>query len=712
MWSFFPYAYWKNCCFFLLAVLFFPTAHSYAQDGKIDSLKSILLLKNDTAKIDCLNSLSNLFILHVQKDSAVLYAERALSEANAINYIHGTATALSKLGQIAKHFDDDFVRSEALCRDALRWYKKTANKNGIEDVYYYLAYSLIAQSRFNEVIYWAKKLHSRAIQTNNQSLEFEALAWLFEVYRQSGDYENGFDYAQKKFELATKAANKTWLSRSYWGFAQLYMLIEDYPKSLSYFRQAFEIEDDEIRKFRVRTDNDIWFKTEFTEVFSHLRQFDSAWHHYELFKPKDKPIYLRVYWVSTGECYLREGNYLEALQNFELSLAENVKRNDRNEVMRCLLDIGKAQLGLNNHIKALQYGTDGLAIALRAKSKQFIRDGYYILSAAYEGLGQKDSANFYFRQYITWKEEVLSDRVKGQLAAYHYEQKIALINKEKEIQQTKLAKEVLFKKALIAGTFLLMLIAFLLVRNFSHKRKHEKDLLEQQIALQKAESKRTRAEMQRQAKDLEMQALRAQMNPHFIFNSLNSINHFILQNNKAQASEYLTKFSRLVRMILQNSQAPLIPLESELEALQLYLDLESLRFEQHFCYKVTVKNDLEIFALKVPPLIIQPYVENAIWHGLMHKEDKGRLDIEIEQEDSHLYVKISDDGVGRQKAAELAVKSTTRQKSMGLKLTADRIAIFQNSIGNESPVIINDLTYPDGSAAGTEVILKVPARYD
>ncbi|HEY6436486.1 MAG TPA: histidine kinase, partial [Ignavibacteriaceae bacterium] len=108
------------------------------------------------------------------------------------------------------------------------------------------------------------------------------------------------------------------------------------------------------------------------------------------------------------------------------------------------------------------------------------------------------------------------------------------------------------------------------------------------------------------------------MNPHFIFNSLNSINAFILENNKLKASEYLSKFSRLVRLILQNSQEPLIPLDKELEALRLYLELEALRFEQKFEYKISVSAEIDTSMVKVPPLIIQPYAENAIWHGLMH----------------------------------------------------------------------------------------------
>ena len=227
---------------------------------------------------------------------------------------------------------------------------------------------------------------------------------------------------------------------------------------------------------------------------------------------------------------------------------------------------------------------------------------------------------------------------------------------------------------------------------------------------QLAEMRQRAAELLQQKTELEMQALRAQMNPHFIFNSLNSINRFILQNNKTQASEYLTKFSKLVRLILQNSQASLITLESELEALELYLDLEALRFDHRFGYKISVPKELDIEVLKVPPLIIQPYTENAIWHGLMHKEDKGQLDIEVSEEGDHLYFKIADNGIGRKQAAAIASKSATKHKSMGLRITQDRIAMLQK-VNGESPVKIIDLENADGSAAGTEVIIKMPVIF-
>lgn len=230
--------------------------------------------------------------------------------------------------------------------------------------------------------------------------------------------------------------------------------------------------------------------------------------------------------------------------------------------------------------------------------------------------------------------------------------------------------------------------------------------------LEQSEKDKQLAELRQKTGELEMQALRAQMNPHFVFNSLNAINRFILENNKTQASEYLTKFSRLVRMILQNSQSSLITLESELDSLRLYLELEALRFDHRFDYKMSIPKDLDIDILKVPPLIIQPYAENAIWHGLMHKEEKGNLAIEIAQQGDHLMISIRDDGIGRKHSAALTSKSATRYKSLGLKITGDRIAMMQRSTINHSPVVINDLEHADGSPAGTEVIIQIPAIYD
>lgn len=256
----------------------------------------------------------------------------------------------------------------------------------------------------------------------------------------------------------------------------------------------------------------------------------------------------------------------------------------------------------------------------------------------------------------------------------------------------------------IAALLVTVVLIYLLIR----WRLQEKFRLQ----MERADREKELSLLQHRTAQLEMHALRAQMNPHFLFNSLNSINRFILQNNSDQASAYLTKFSRLMRLILQNSQNELVPLENELEALKLYLELEAVRFDHQFTYQVKIDENLDTTLLKVPPLIIQPYAENAIWHGLMHKEEKGHLLIELVGEGDFLICRIIDDGVGRQKAADLKSKSASTHKSMGMKITADRINTMKQKRSNQNHIQITDLVHPDGTPAGTSVEIKISLQYD
>ena len=683
-----------------LPVLLLLSIGSFAQREKVDSLKKVLQSLHDTSKVDCLNELSYQYVLAERKDSATYFSNLAYKEAKKMNYIHGIAISYSRQSQIAKHFDDDFAQSEIFARESLQWFQKTRNKKGLNELYFYLIFNFVAQSKFDEGIYYGNEFYKWANKQGDISLVLESTSWLIDLYRSRGDFEKSFFYAQILHELAIGAKNKVWISSSLYKLAQLYQLIENYQEALSYFRKVISMDDSDIVQDRIRTDNDIWFKMEFAETFWHLNQFDSAWHYYNLYNPGEVSIYYRVYLVSTGECYLLQKNYPQALQNLLQGLDLHKKLNDRNEIMRTQLDVAKAYLFQGNYTAALSYAREGLAIALQTRTRHIIRDGYQISYAAYDNMHENDSAYLYYRRHISLKDSVLNDQIKGKFAAYNYEKKIESINKEKEIQQVRLQNEMFTKKVLVGGVLCLLVSGTILFRNTILKRRNEKQRLEHELEMQKLESEKARVALQQQATELEMQALRAQMNPHFIFNSLNSINRFILQNNKAQASVYLTKFSKLVRMILQNSQASLITLESELESLELYLDLEALRFNYQFAYRISVPKDMDIEVLKVPPLIIQPYAENAIWHGLMHKEEKGLLDIEISQDGDYLFVKITDDGIGRKHAAELASKSATRHKSMGLKITADRIAMLHRLNESESPVTTNDLVHPDGRPRG------------
>jgi LytS/YehU family sensor histidine kinase len=241
-----------------------------------------------------------------------------------------------------------------------------------------------------------------------------------------------------------------------------------------------------------------------------------------------------------------------------------------------------------------------------------------------------------------------------------------------------------------------------------HLKATQAQLLEQEKTALENEHKAERVAYQSRMVELEMQALRAQMNPHFIFNCLNSINRFILKNQSDEASDYLTKFSKLIRLILFNSQSQSVPLENELEALKLYLEMEMLRFEGRFHFQINPDPELEVEDIEVPPLIIQPYVENAIWHGLMHKEGQGHLSIDLHREKGTLLCQITDDGVGRKRAAELKSKSASKGKSLGMQITSHRLELINSLNEKETTVQITDLVDPTGEACGTRVVLRIP----
>jgi len=303
---------------------------------------------------------------------------------------------------------------------------------------------------------------------------------------------------------------------------------------------------------------------------------------------------LRYFLVSKGEYFAYLKQFSTALPYFRRGLNLHRQLNDRRQMNRVVLDMAATYAELSQNDSALRYARQGLFMALHTKAKPLIRDAYGILYNVFDRLQQQDSAFVYYRAYITAKEAVMNDQTKGKMAAFNYEHKIQSLAKEKQAQQQEIAQASFQKKLLALAIGGVLLLSFFILRSIVLKRRNESNmrkLAEQELQVQKLEMEQTRSELQQKASELEMQALRAQMNPHFIFNSLNAINHFILQNKKSEASAYLTKFSRLVRMILQNSQSSLISLESEIEALKLYLELEALRFDHHFIYHIEVDED-------------------------------------------------------------------------------------------------------------------------
>ena len=299
-------------------------------------------------------------------------------------------------------------------------------------------------------------------------------------------------------------------------------------------------------------------------------------------------------------------------------------------------------------------------------------------------------------QQIQIKDQELKQQI---LLKARSQSDLSLLDKENKLKDQRLKQQAFIRNALLAGLLLFVAMGIFVFRNLSLKRKNEK-----------LQNEKRQAELQQKASELEMQALRAQMNPHFIFNCLSSINKFILKNDTDTASDYLTRFSRLIRQSLTNSQLSLIPLSDEIEMLRLYLDMERLRFSESFTYSIIYENTIEPETIFIPPMLLQPFCENAIWHGLMHKVGQGKLDVIMSLQNGELQCVIADNGIGREKAAELKIRSNGKQKSFGLKITTERLALFNNEKTVHSFYKTEDLLDLDGNIAGTKVILNIKLK--
>ena len=223
--------------------------------------------------------------------------------------------------------------------------------------------------------------------------------------------------------------------------------------------------------------------------------------------------------------------------------------------------------------------------------------------------------------------------------------------------------------------------------------------------------KKQRVEFERKVEmsKVELKALRSQMNPHFVFNSLNSIQHYIINSKSEEAIKYLSKFARLVRLILNNSDKPTVTVGEDLEALKLYLELEQMRFEEKFDYEIIVEESVDADYDIMPPLLMQPYVENAILHGLNPMPVKGKLTIKLSSRNNFLICTITDNGIGRERSAE--IKRTmpyAKHKSLGMKITEDRLKLLNEINSSKLSVIISDLKDTSNRSLGTQVELFVP----
>ncbi|MRG48426.1 tetratricopeptide repeat protein [Chitinophaga sp. SYP-B3965] len=494
-----------------------------------------------------------------------------------------------------------------------------------------------------------------------------ALRILSNIYDDQGDYENAFKMVTQALVIFEGGKHHQNYILSLVQMGSLYKSMGDYETAMGYYGRAEAVWPFQDGGYPYR---ELYHRM--GELYAAKGDITQARVCYQ--KSLSGNIKGKIVRLKMGDTYLKEKKYDIAFRYYDSLYKEAKLLTDINIVIGSMLGLGKIYLVRNDLKNALMMVEGSLEHSAIRGARQNKRDAYELLSAIYEASGDNKKALAYHKQYEALKDSVISETFKRKMFGSR---------QEAEAGRLKSQRNILI--ACVAGVLLLGIFALLLT---VLRHRNEKLRLKQRAA------------------ELEMKALRAQMNPHFIFNCLSSINHFILNEEGDKASEYLTRFSKLIRTVLVNAGKTTITLEEELAMLRLYLNMEQLRFREAFEYTIDFDPGLHPSMIFVPSFILQPFCENAIWHGLLHKEGKGELHIHFSMQRDILTCTIRDNGIGREKAAAFRSGLVEKGASFGNRLSAERLALFNGDQSGAS-FKTEDIIGERGEIAGTKVILKI-----
>jgi len=576
----------RLCIFFVLI-----TSIAQTQTHKIDSIRKNLSTLNEKETVNSLNALGWQFYYYwMHADSALKYVHLARQKAIAINYYSGMAEALIIEGGVKGRLVGQPDIMELDAGKAIDLLRNEPNPKAFSIAYYNLAVALAIKGKYDEANDAANKAIEYATAANDQL----SLGWAKEAagfsYSKSGEYWKSFENLIEAVEIGKQYNDTMLISVSLAFIGRAFNRVGDPSKALQYYHQAFQYNCPFVL---------IWPHTE-DMAYAHLllKQYDSVTWYQQKYR-SDINLYTTdptvrkkfgayLYGFST-ELQLARKQYDTLLVQVLPRLPSLRKNNDVIPLMANLLAVAKAYLGKSNYQTALEYTRELKKIANHSGNKEFLKNTYELTAAIYDQLKKTDSAYHYFRQFAFIKDSMETAQYAGRtalyLAASEAENKIRLLKKDKELadRQLKLNKKELqkqaqFKSWLITGSIGLLLILALIVRNTILGRKNEQ-----------LRYKHEQSGLKRKAMELEMQALRAQMNPHFIFNCLSAIDNLIQTRQPDKATSYLARFAKLIRSVLDSSKNNLVPFQKDLETIQLYLEMEKFRCNDKFQYEINVE---------------------------------------------------------------------------------------------------------------------------
>lgn len=543
------------------------------------------------------------------------------------------------------------------------------------------------------------KNYGKAIAIYNK----QGFSSIFDIYYNIGksaeklsDYDNANNYYSRYLKLAKGKSNKSAQVKAHIALGDVYLKEQELKGAKHHYTEALNLE-----KKRDNKQGIVIANLKLGQVEEARNNDKQAIQYYRSSQNTAKQIdddkSVNEAYGNISNIYETQRNSSDGIELNQEALDYNQKRNNQNEVAKNNINLANFYIQQDNNELAIQSLQNSIEIADKTGDIANKSRATQVLSEAYTKSGLNEEAEKKYKEYLVLEDslykmrerQLKSQNLKGEMLENAQnklsllekdkqlsEKTIELLRQEKLIQEQFITEQKVLTYSLVLGIIILIITAFLVYR--SNKAKNKANQL------------------------LVLKSLRAQMNPHFIFNALNSVNSFISKSDERAANRYLSDFSRLMRDVMENSQEDFISLAKEIDILSMYLKLEHHRFKDKFDYSFNVDEGINAEEFFIPPMLIQPYIENAVWHGLRYKKEKGFLNVTISQSNKTITVTIIDNGIGRKKSQEIKTDNQKIQKSTGLKNIDSRLKIISDIYKAKLDVDIQD-----HSPTGTIVTVKI-----
>lgn len=634
----------------LYSLLLSNVHFSWSQQTTIDSLKRVSKgTKTDTAKVNIYNKLAFEF-KESAPDSAFYYAAKAEAIAKKIHYQNGLATAAVNKGNVAViigQYEDG---------------KKNFRK---------------AQAIFQKLV---------DDEPENKSYKnglARSYASLGVIFSQESNYYEAIENYEKALKIYIEIDQKSSISKAYNNIGIVYKSRRNNAKAIEYFKKALKIQEEigeQTLPVTMTNIGVIYFEdNNLKQAYSYYTQAE------KLFKSTKNTRGLALLYNYWGDFYTKSKSAGRAESYYRQALALYESIENKFGASLALYNLGNLYFNQQEYGEAMPLAAKSLAYANELQILDQIYHSEKLVSDLYGVQNQPALALEHYKNYIIARDSLntMESTRKFDRAEMDFE-----YQKKEALYKEKNKREHLLLVFSIVGTLLIIGLIFLLINRHQVKK---------------------RLTLQKEVAEYEQKALHLQMNPHFVFNCLGSISSFIVQNGTDSALKYLSKFSKLMRLTLEYSKDALIPIDKEIESLQNYLELEQLRFHDKFEFRIQSSENVE-FNMGLPPLLIQPFVENAILHGLVPKEGSGMILVDFDVENDQLVCTIWDNGIGITKSAAIKENSMKAHKSMALEITKKRLEIMEATISKSAQIEIKELQ-ENNAVTGTKVTLRLPKQY-